>query len=227
MGGEFSLHFGPVMAERGELVLQIERLMRRLGAWPEGEVHRLSLVENSEGSPGFEYVDEIIKGHSFEDILEQSRQWDGVHLGLSYELASCGLLLLSGQVESEGNLVVPCTSVALRMPVGPMYAKRNHPFHAGKIFETVADTTEDLGADFAIFERLWQGRSRTLEDVDVWLDMIESGEQASWEWVMMRECGMAYEEVSDFESVDYAFENYGYRHLWVASRWPHFRAMPG
>ncbi len=226
MGGEFSLHFGPVLAERGELTVQIERLMRRLGAWPEGEVRRMALEENSEGGLGFEYVDEIIKAHSFEDILEQSRQWDGVHLGLSYELASCGLLLLSEEIQDEENLAVQATSVALRMPVGPMYSKRNHPFHAGKLFEIVADTTEDLGSEFAVFERFWQGRSRTLEDVDVWLDMIESGEQASWEWVMMRESGMAYEEVSDFESADYAFENYAYRSMWVASRWPHFRAMP-
>src|SRR5690554_3431027 len=226
MDSEFSLHFGPVTAERGELVLQLERLMSRLGAWPEGEVRRLALVENSEGHRGFEYVDETIKGHALEDIVEKSRQWDGVHLGLSYELASCGLLLLSAQIESEDSQVIPCTSVAMRMPIGPMYAKRNHPFHAGKLFEIVADTTEDLGAEFAVFERFWQGRSRTLEDVDVWLDMVESGEQASWEWVMMREFGMAYDEVSDFESADYGFENYAYRQLWVASRWPHFRAMP-
>lgn len=219
---EYSLHFGPVAARREALVLEIERLMRRLGAWPEGELHRLAFVENEEGAGGrFAFVDEVLKGQDLEEVLEQSRAWDGVYLGLSYELSRSGLWLLGNEEE---------TGVVLRMPAGPMYARRNHPWHAGRMFELVADTTEDLGADFALFEGAWPGRGRTLADVDMWLDMLEAGEPTGWEWVLMREGGMAFEEVGEeieeFERAEYALERFSYRHMWLASRWPHFRPAP-
>ncbi|MBA2664377.1 MAG: hypothetical protein H0U74_18960 [Bradymonadaceae bacterium] len=213
MDVEYSLSFGPIEVSREELLDALERLLRRIEAWPEGEVLRLSYSPE-----GVAYSGEAIKGTELDEILAQTADWDGLQVIISYELTISGLMLL--------NDIAGFTTVMLRVPGIAMHSKRKGTFQAERFFDVVADVLEDLGAEFAMLERSWPGRSRTLEDVEEWLDLVERGEFSHVEWVLMRERGVPFEEVSFLESSEYLLENYDYRNLWVATRWPGFRAKP-